>query len=255
MARAGLGARAIVYAVLGVLAYLIVARGESPSQASGEGALAEIAKQPFGPVLLGLLSAGLIAYCVWRAVQAITGIEPAARDTASVAKRVGWSVIAVVYFALFTQALSILAGSGSSGGPSSHPQPYAAAVLGWPGGAELLGLLGAGIAIGGMALAVWGCVNDYGEKMEQGRMGHGQSVALRATGIFGNVTRGLLAVLIGVYLLVGAVDGSPSKVKNLDQALQSVAHSPGGPWWLAIAATGLVAFAVFSGFEAVYRRI
>ena len=258
LARAGLAARTVIYAVLALLAYLIVARGHAPSQASGQGALAEIEKQPAGPLLLGLLSAGLVAYGLWRLAQAIFGVDPSESDRPSGWKRFGWLWIAGVYFALFAQAVQLM-GSGSAGrsggGPSTHPQPYAAAMLGWPAGPELAGLLGAGIIIGGVALAIWGCVHDYSDTLRQERMYRGEQIASRVTGIFGNVTRGVLIALIGVYFILAAVDDAPSKVKSLDQLLQTVEREPAGLWWLAIAATGLAAFAVHSAFETAYRRV
>jgi hypothetical protein len=255
VARVGLASRAVIYVVLSVLAYLIAARGTSPSQTSGEGALAEIAKQPAGPLLLGILSGGLVAYGAWRLVQVVTGIEPASSDRPSVWKRIGWLAIACVYFSLFAHAVSLMSGSGSSGGASSHPTPYAARVLGWPAGPELLGLAAVGIIIGGIALAIWACVHDYSETLQEGRMRPAERVGARVTGISGNVARGALVLAVGMYLLLAAIDDTPSKVKALDQLLETVVRQPAGPWWVAIAATGLAAFALYSLIEAVYRKV
>lgn len=241
--------------MLGVLTYLIVAQGHAPSKTSGSGAMAEISKQPTGPFLLAVLSAGLLAYGIWRLIQVVTGVEPSARDDPSAWKRFGWLVIAAIYFALFSQAVSLIAGSGGSGGPSNHPQPYAAKMLSWPAGPELVGAVGAGVVIGGLALAIWGCVHNYSKVLAERQMKPAEHWAARITGIFGNVTRGVLVVLVGIYLLLSAVDDKPGKVKSLDQLLETIVHGPAGPWWLTIAATGLIAFAAYSGFEARYRRI
>jgi len=211
------------------------------------------------PVACAGLAARTVIYAVLaRLAQAIFGVDPSESDRPSGWKRFGWLWIAGVYFALFAQAVQLM-GSGSAGrsggGPSTHPQPYAAAMLGWPAGPELAGLLGAGIIIGGVALAIWGCVHDYSDTLRQERMYRGEQIASRVTGIFGNVTRGVLIALIGVYFILAAVDDAPSKVKSLDQLLQTVEREPAGLWWLAIAATGLAAFAVHSAFETAYRRV
>ena len=68
--RLGLAARAVVFALIGV--FLIRAALQSnPSQARGlEGALDTLAGQPYGPWLLGLVAAGLVAYGVWSMVKA-----------------------------------------------------------------------------------------------------------------------------------------------------------------------------------------
>lgn len=255
VARAGLASRAAIYLVLSVLAFLIVARGHSPSQASGSGALAEIAKQPAGPFLLGVLSAGLLCYAVWRLLQAVFGVEPAASDRPSYWRRFGWLLIAGLYVALFAEALSILFGSGGSGGPSNHPQGDAARLLSLPGGPGWLGLVGAALAIGGVSLGLWGCLHDYGEVLEKDRMNRPGQLAARLTGATGNLTRGALLVLVAVYFLMAAVENTPSKVKSLDQALESVVHQPTGPVWIGLAAFGLLAYASHSVLETIYRRI
>lgn len=255
VARAGLVSRAVIYVMLGVLAYLIVAQGRAPSQASGTGALAEIAKQPTGPFLVGVLSAGLLCYGLWRLAQAVAGVEPAAQDRPSVWKRAGWLAIAVMYFVLFAEALSILMGKGASGGPASHPQGAAATVLSWPGGPFLLGIAGAGLAAGALALGIWACVHRYGETLDEHRARPWVRPASRLTGIAGNVTRAALLALVASYTFLAAVDDAPSREKSLDQSLEAVMHSPAGAWWIALAATGLIGFAVYSVFEVLYRRI
>jgi hypothetical protein len=86
-------------------------------------------------------------------------------------------------------------------------------------------------------------------------MSHRMYATARATGIIGDSVRGLLIVLVGVYFVVSAVTDNPSKVKGLDQALQSLAHKPFGVWLLSIAAAGLFSFGLYSAFEARYRSL
>ena len=256
VARVGLLSRGIIYVVLAVLAALIAVRGSAPTQASGTGALAEIARHPAGPFLLGLLSAGLGAYGAWRLVQVVTGIEPASRDRPSGWQRLGWSFIAAAYFTLCADAVSLLEGSGnSSSGPSSHPAPYVATALRWPAGQVLVGLGGAGLIIGGVVLAVWSCAHDSRRTFRRSRMPGWAFAGARVTGIIGDVTRGGLILLVGVYLTLGAAQDSPAKAKSVDQVLQTVAHQPLGPLWVSLAAAGLAAFALYSIVEAAYRRV
>jgi hypothetical protein len=69
-ARIGLGARAVVYLVLAYLAFDIAITGSTPAQASGTGAMAEIARQPDGRRLLCLLAAGLLACAAFSVAEA-----------------------------------------------------------------------------------------------------------------------------------------------------------------------------------------
>lgn len=258
LARAGLVSRAVIYVVLGALAALIVGDGRPPSQASGTGALAEIAKQPAGPFLLGLLAAGLLCYGAWRLVQAVTGVEPATRGAPSMSTRGGWLAIAAVYFLLCADALSIIAGSGASGGPANHPQGAAATVLSWPGGAIVLGLAGAALAVGGATLGIWGCVHDYTRMLDMRRTPSWVRRASRLAGIAGNLTRAALVAMVAMvaaYTFVVAIDDSPTWEKSLDQSLEAVLRAPGGPWWIALVATGLVVYASYCLVEALYRRV
>jgi hypothetical protein len=254
LGRAGLVARAIVYLVLSVLAFLIVAHGRSPSNASGTGALAEVGKQPAGPFLLALLAAGVIAYGLWRFLQAVLGLEPAAADRPSLWRRLGWLVIAIAYGTLFAQAISILLGSGTSNA-SSHPQGYVARILSLPGGPEWVGLLASALAIGGITLCLWGLAHDYERVFDKRRLGRRKLVLIKALGMAGNIARGGLLMLVSSYLFFSAISDRSSKAKSLDQALQSLARQQTGPIWIALGATGLVAYAAYSAFEARYRRI
>lgn len=255
LARAGLVSRAVIYVVLGALAALIVGDGRPPSQASGTGALAEVVKQPAGPFLLGLLAAGLLSYGLWRLVQAVTGTEPATGDAPSMSTRGGWLAIAAVYFLLFVDALSILGGSGASGGPTNHPQGAAATVLSWPGGPILLGLAGAALAVASVAVGIWGCIHDYTRTLDSGRMPPWVRLTSHVTGTAGNLTRAALLALVATYTFIAAIDDSPNREKSLDQSLEAVLRSPGGPWWISLLATGLVVYASYSLMEAMYRRV
>lgn len=255
VARAGLVSRAVIYAVLGALAAMIVGDGRPPSQTSGSGALAEVAKQPAGPFLLGLLGAGLLCYGGWRLVQAVADAEPATDDAPSVPARAGQLAIAAVYFLLFADALSILGGAGASGGPANHPQAAAATVLSWPAGPVVLGLCGAALAIGGIALGGWGCAHDYTRALDTRRAPPWTRLASRLTGIVGNLTRAALLAMVATYTFVAAIDDAPAQVKSLDQSLEAVLRSPGGAWWIALVATGLIVFASFSVLEALYRQV
>ncbi len=224
LARVGLCARAVIYVLLTYLAADIAVTHNAPAQPSGSGALTEIAKQPGGRALLGLLAVGLAGYGAWRATQAL-GQQSGDEEMRSAIKRVGWAAVAVIYFGLCARAVSLAVGSsssgGSGGGASSNPQPLVGAVLRWPGGPAWVGLAGAGIAIGGAAMAIWGLAHDYSKVLQTDRMSQPNFVAAQATGIAGEVARGLLVMLVSAYLLSAAVTDDPARAKSLGLALRS----------------------------------
>lgn len=255
LARAGLAARAVIYLLLTYLCADIALHGSSPAPADGSGALSEVARQPGGPVLLGILFVGLLGYALWRIISALT-LEDHSKHAWS--KRLGLAASGAVYLFLSAQAILLATASGSSGssgGSSSNPAPIAATVLGWPAGPVLLGLVAAGMLIGGVVFAVWGAVHDYEEVLRREQMSARTFSVARATGIAGDAVRGALVTVLGAYLMAAAVANDPSKVKGVDQALQSAAQASYAELVLGLAAFGLFCFAVYSGLEARFRRV
>ena len=206
---------------------------------------------------------GLLGYALWRVALALSrekqGVGDRQESVATGAfKRAGFVASAMVYFFLCGQAASLAVsstGANSSGGPSSHPQPFVATMLRWPVGPLWVGLVGSGMAIAGAALVVWGCLHDYSEVLETDRMGRSGFRAAQVTGVVGEAARGLLIVLIAVYLLSAAIGDNPSRAKSLNGALLSFDRLTAGPPLLLIGVAGLASFAVYSVFEAVYRRV
>jgi hypothetical protein len=70
ISRLGILARAVVFAITGIF-FLVAAWQQDPSEAKGLGqSLAMLRDQPYGPVLLGLVGLGLVAYAIYSFVAA-----------------------------------------------------------------------------------------------------------------------------------------------------------------------------------------
>ena len=74
-------------------------------------------------------------------------------------------------------------------------------------------------------------------------------------GRFGYAALGFVFTIVGIFLIVAAVQHNPSEAKGLDSALQELLLQPFGPVLLAIVALGLIAYGVYSFVEARYRRV
>jgi hypothetical protein len=85
LARGGLLARGIVYAIVGILA-LKLAVGSGGKATTQRGALETIAHEPFGKALLIVMVVGLAGYAMWRLVRA--GIGHGAQEKDSGGERV-----------------------------------------------------------------------------------------------------------------------------------------------------------------------
>jgi len=216
LAKAGLGARSVLYLLIAYLTTDIALHGGSPAPADSNGALDEIAREPAGPAILFIVAIGLLGYAIWRLVSAVAAAD---LQEHAWAKRCGLAACGAVYLGLSAQAVALAVGSKHTNSTSSNPGPIAASVLRWPGGPMYIGLCAAGFVGGGIALLIWGWTHDYARVLDRNRISPRMYDIARATGIMGDSVRGLLIGLVGVYLVASAVTDNPSKVKGLDQAL------------------------------------
>src|SRR3712207_5631492 len=136
LARAGLLARGVVYAVVAVLA-IKLALGDGGAATNQQGALHTIADRPFGKVLLILVAIGLGGYAMWRLLRAAMGHGPEARDDAK--DRVAGLASGIVYAALCVTAVKIVAGAGGGSGDTDRAT---GGVLSWPAGTWIVGVAG-----------------------------------------------------------------------------------------------------------------
>jgi uncharacterized protein DUF1206 len=249
LARAGLVARGVVYAVIGILA-LKLALGDGGRTTSQQGALKTIAGQPFGKVLLVLLAIGLAGYAIWRLVRAFAG--HGREDQDSPTDRIAALFSGIAYAALCVTAVAILIGAGSSSG---SPKNATGGVLDWPGGPLLVGITGAilvGIGIYQVYKGLWRKFLDTSKTYE---MNDAVKPTITVLGVLGHVARGVVFALIGYGLIRAAVDYDPKKAVGLDGALRKVADASYGPLLLGIVAAGFIMFALYSIVDARYRKV
>jgi hypothetical protein len=69
------------------------------------------------------------------------------------------------------------------------------------------------------------------------------------------MARGLVFVIVGVFLVNAAVDANPREARGLGGALRVLQAQPFGRLLFAITALGLFAFGIFQLVIAYYRRI
>ena len=249
LARAGLFARGVIYAIIGVIAVKL-ALGDG-GKANQEGALESIARQPFGKVLLIAMAVGLAGYAIWRLVRAAIGHGPEASDDTK--ERISGVASGIGYAALCVTAVSLLIGSG--GGGSTGPHKATGGVLDWPAGQWLVGI--AGVILVGVALeqGYKGIRKKFLEQSKTEQMSEGIKSTFTAVGVFGHLARMVVFGLIGYFLVRAAIDYDPDQAVGLDGALSRLAQASYGPILLGIVAAGLIGFAAYSMADARYRRV
>jgi hypothetical protein len=250
LARVGLVARGVSYAVIGVLA-LKLAVGLGGKTTDQQGALKTIAQQPFGRTLLIALAVGLACYAAWRLLRAAIGRGTQQHDSAG--DRIAGVVAGIGYGALAVTAVKIVAGAGS--GSSSNPKQATGGVLDWPAGRVIVAVVG--LILIGVALqqGYMGLSRKFLEDSKTEEMSQAVKRGFTALGVLGHLARTVVFGLVGYGLIKAAIDYNPRQAIGLDGALVELSRNSYGPVLLGVVAAGFIAFALYSMADARYRRI
>jgi hypothetical protein len=248
--RIGIASRGAIYLLLSYLAFDIARHGSAPTQTSSTGALQELESRPGGKLLVVVLAVGLGCYAGFRFLEGVTG---AGRGGAI--GRTSSFGVGIVYALLCVRAVQLVAGHPTDGGAANNPEPWVAHIMGWPGGVAAIYVLGAVLLGAGLGLGAWGLLRRYADSLALERITAPWRKMVKILGRFGDVARGLLLVLVAVYLIEAAVTADPAQAKSVDQSLRTLVHHPFGAVALGAIALGLLSFGIFSFFDARLRRL
>ena len=253
LARVGLVAKGVSYALVGVLAIKLAADSGGKAT-SRQGALHTLAQHSFGKFVLVVLAFGFAAYAVWRFAQAFFDKNNDGDGAKGLAKRAGYFGRGAIYAGLTYSTIKILSGSAEQS-QNQKAHKTAATVLSWPAGKWIVGaaglvLIGVGLWNGYRALEKKFLKNWKTEKMGPTAQRWGTR-----SGMVGLSARMVVFALIGIFVVKAAYDYNPREAIGLDGALQKLASQSYGSWLLGIVAAGLLAYAVFCFFEARYREV
>ncbi|MBO0852013.1 MAG: DUF1206 domain-containing protein, partial [Pseudonocardia sp.] len=247
-ARCGLVAYGVVHLLVAWLA-VRVAFGRF-ERADPEGALQTVAGEPFGRELLWLIVAGFGAVVVWRVRESIWGFNYVRRADRP-RKRLFAAGQAVVFGALGVLAARIAGGSSSGSGG----EQATARLLELPAGRAVVTVVGAGVLVGGMAIALRGWRMAFTEDMDLERAGPLARTLAERTGQVGSVAKGVAVGIIGVLVVVAGMSSQPARAEGLDAALKTLAVQPYGTVLLTAVALGLASYGLFSILDACYHRV
>jgi hypothetical protein len=267
-ARIGWAAKGIVYLLTGVLAFTIIAdpfgsqngsqsEGGNSDQADPSGAVAKIAQQPFGEVLLWVLAVGLFMYALWRIV---TVILPADVTGDSIIRRIGYIVSAATYVVLGLAAVSLARRPGSSDGQNSQSQDsqvteVTQSVMEWTGGRWLVGVAGV-VVIGIGAYFFWkGVSGSFENQLEHRSVGPFSWSVIRMMGRIGWIGRAAMMALIGVFVTRAAYQFDPDEARGLDDSLRRVADNSVGTILVVVVAVGLVSYGAYCVVSTPSRKL
>lgn len=250
LARLGLAARGLLYSTIGLLAFR-AAFGLGGKTTDQNGALVTLLHQPFGKVLLGLVTLGLFGYATWRLVQAFT-LTQEENALKLWLKRIECFAKGAAHVILGLAAFKLLTGGGSGG---SSTQDWSARFMNQPFGQWMVALAGL-LVIGIGANALYrGWKAKFREKLRLGEMSPAEECWITRAGQAGYVARGITFGLIGMFLVQAALHYNPKEARGLSGALVALGQWGPGTWLLGLVAAGLLAFGVYQFAEARYRRV
>jgi hypothetical protein len=252
--RAGYAGRGVTYLAVAGLSLWGIWRG---GQAQGTGsALETLGNSTWGVVVLWLIAIGLLAYAVWRGIDAVQDLEDYGTEAKGLIARAGMIVTGLIHGAIAGLALSIVFGGGGGGGGAEGQGQGGVAgavgtVLDWPGGRWIVGFaalctLGAGLYYLGK-----GWKASYREHLQANHFTRNYDWALRA----GVIAQAVLILIIGGFLLTAAWQGSESEAGGLGAAFDWLRSQAFGQILVVIVCLGLLGFAFFCFVNAAYRIV
>lgn len=247
-ARAGFAASGVLHLLVAyIIARLAFGSGGNADQS---GALAALAAQTGGKVMLWAAAIGLVALGMWRLAEAVVGSKPGeGGDDDSPAWKRGKAIgLAIVEFALAFSAARYAMGSGQSSGQQNAGMSAQLMQSGW--GKLLLIAVGLGvIAVGGYHVYK-GVSKKF---LKDLRVSGG--TAITAVGVSGYVAKGLVLAGAGLLVIVATLQADPSKSTGLDASVKTLGQAPFGKVLLIIAALGIAAFGAYSFVRSRHGRM
>jgi len=241
LVRVGYFSRAILYAVLGLIALTNAGKIGHGT----DGIFNAIHEFPLGTLILWLMVVGLLAYALFRFASTFLDIEHHGSDKTGWAHRIGHFGSAVGHLALAWSAFKFATSGSDSGNGAKNA---ASGILSFELGGVVLGLLGIAFFLAAAAQAKKGITGEF-----MHRISPQAPDFTRILGGMGYVARAVVFLVIGWSLVkAGMLSGGSGQVKTLGDAVAALA---GQGAIFNLVAVGLMGFGLLSLILARYRII
>jgi len=246
--RIGSFTQGLLYLAIGTLALFSAFGVRGGSQIDARGALLQAYRQPFGKILVVGISLGLIAFAVWRFIQAIQDTERKGRDLKGIAIRIGFASAGIIYSALAYSGirLALFAERPARNGEQVQTAEALSLPYGWA-----LVLIAGGIIFG---IGIFQFFRVYKRNFLED-FSHLNGTAKKVITWAGNVgltSRGIVFCIIGAFLTIAAYRSDSSEAKGISHILADAAAHSYGQIFLTILALGLISFGIFCAAKARY---
>ena len=254
LARFGYAAKGVVYIVVGALA-MMAAIGMGGETTDTRGALQTIDDQPFGKIALATVAFGLVAYVIWRLIQAVADADDKGSGLKGISLRIGYAGSGLVYAGLAFTAAKILIDVGEPDSSNEVQQHWTARLMAMPYGRWLVAIVGVSVISFGLYQIYKGLSAKFRKRLKLGQMSYAKKAWATLIGKIGYVARGIVFLLVGSFLVRAALYYNPEEAKGLEGVFDTIAQRPFGQWMMGVVAAGLIAYGIYTLVESRYRRI
>ena len=251
-ARAGFAVSGLLHLLIGFVAIqLALGTAGKAGPADQAGAVAQLASQPQGLLLLWAGFAACVALALWQTSNAVFDY-----GQLEVRKKVGKKLSAAgkaVVFAVIALTFAASA-SGNSKNSGKTTSDFTVSIIKAPGGAVLLIAIGAAIAIAGLVFVVLGVKGSFKKELQLPPSGTARSV-VTGLGVVGYITEGVALFLVGLLFIISTVNANPGESTGLDGGLRALREQPYGVYMLTAVGAGLICYGLYLVVKAKFARM
>ena len=255
LARLGFYTKGFLFIVIGVLAILLVVGLDGGKLADATGALAAVAQQPFGKVILLVFIAGAIGHGIWNILRGAGDVDDAGTGWQGIIKRSVAIGLGIFYLGLAASATEIVIAARVSATSSQAEETFTSILLAIPLGAVLMVLIGLSLMGAGVNECYSGFTGKFRENYRMWEIKGYQHSFINALGVLSFTARALLLVMTGYFFVHAAFSSEPGGSIGLDAVLLTLLKSSYGRILVLLTAVGLVCHGILAFYEAKYRRI
>ncbi|MDQ0075124.1 DUF1206 domain-containing protein [Arthrobacter oryzae] len=251
-ARAGFAVSGLLHLLVGFVAIqLALGKAGQAGPADQAGAVAQLAAQPQGLLLLWAGFAACVALALWQISNAVFDYgqletkKKVAKKLSAAGKAVLFAVIALTFAA---------SASGNSQTSGQSTSDFTVSIIKAPGGAFLLIAIGAATAIAGLVFVVLGVKGSFKKDLRLPPSGTARTV-VTGLGIVGYVAEGVALFLVGLLFIISTVNANPRESTGLDGGLKALREQSYGVYMLTAVGAGLICYGLYLMVKAKVARM
>ena len=255
LARFGFFTKGTLFIVIGVLAILLVVGLQGGKITDATGALATVALEPYGKVLLIIFIVGASGHGLWNILRGAADVDDRGRDFKGIVSRVIQIGIGIFYLGLAWSAFDIVMTAHVSDANGDLPKTLTAILFTLPLGAVIVFLIGVGMFGASLHEGYSGITGKFQEHYRMWEIAENHRKFIDVLGYLSFTARALILGLIGYFFVSAAITRDQSEVSGIDGALLLLSQNMFGKALLFITAIGLVGYGILALYEARYRRV